>query len=327
MRLVVLGNDVAELKASMATWLIAWTSARRGIPTTLAGIEHLSWGAGGLRVHGPRVTQQADSAAALGATKRSTPGTLELGRGDVLLLRTNPARDPDRAGHHRAALGLARIARDRGVTVLNDPDVIERAGSKLYLHELPPEIRPRQLVTSRWAELLAFAHSEPGPVVLKPLWGTRGEGVSKVDLHTEPPEALLGVAEPLLAIGPVVAQEYLVAAPKGDTRVLMLDGEVIEVRGKRAAVRRVPKPGEFRSNVHLGASAAPAIWDAGLERVVRIAGPVLRDSGVFLAGMDVVGEHIVEVNTYAPGGFQNAEIHEGVDFLGAVIDAVIAKVG
>jgi len=327
MRLVVLGNDVAELKASMATWLIAWTAARRGIPTTLAGIEGLSWGAGCLRVYGPLVNDHEDSATALGSTKRKASHTVELGPGDVLLLRTNPARDPERAGHHRAALGLARIARDRGVTVLNDPDVIERAGSKLYLHELPAEIRPRQLVTSRWTELLAFARNEPGPVVLKPLWGTRGDGVSKVDLHTQEPEALLGVAEQLLKSGPVVAQEYLAAAPNGDTRVLMLDGEVIEVQGKRAAVRRVPKPGEFRSNVHLGASAAPAIWDEGLERVVRIAGPVLRASGVWLAGMDVVGEHIVEVNTYAPGGFMNAESHEGVDFLGALIDAVIAKIG
>jgi glutathione synthase len=243
--------------------------------------------------------------------------------GDLLMLRTNPARDPDRLGFHRACFAFARMARDQGVTVLNDPDAIERAGSKLYLLELPQEIRPRQLVTARFDELLAFARAEPGPVVLKPLWGTRGDGVVLVARGDE--AALRTEAETLIASGPLVAQEYLHAAPQGDTRVLMLDGEVITIEGKRCAVRRVPQPGEFRSNVHLGAEPAPAVWSEGLDRVARTVGPYLKATGVFLAGIDVVGEHLVEVNSYAPGGFMNAEAQEGVDFLGAVLDAALAR--
>ena len=324
MRVVVLANGVQELKASMATWLLAWRAARRGLPVTLAGIDGLSWGSGSMIVHGPQVHAGEESGSSLAETKRGAETAIELGPGDLLFLRTNPARDPARADLHRAAFGLARMAGDLGVTVLNDPDAIERAGSKLYLHELPLSIRPRQLVTSRWDDLRAFASAEAGPVVLKPLWGTRGDGVVKVDEGDE--EGLRSAAETLFTDGPVVAQEYLHAAPQGDTRILMLEGEVITIDGKRAGVRRVPQPGEFRSNVHLGASPAPAVWSEKLLGVVREVGPYLRRTGIFLAGIDVVGEHIVEVNSYAPGGFMNAESQEGVDFLGAVVDAALARV-
>ena len=328
MRFVVLVNDPFELKASMATSLFAWRLAVRGHTSILVGVEGLSWGTGDrLRVRGVAVTAAPSAQAALTELDESPETVIDLEAGDVLLMRTNPARDPERAEIHRAALGLARIAREQGVTVLNDPDVIERVGNKLYMLELPANVRPRQVVSAGIVELLAFARSEEGPIVIKPLWGTRGVGVQKIDIHRDGTRALVEGALSLLDQGPVVAQEYLLDAPAGDTRVLMLEGEVIEVDGRRAAVRRVPKAGEFRSNVHLGASAAPARWTEGLADTIQAVGIRLVEDGVFLAGVDVVGDKIVEVNAFAPGGFLNAQQFEAVDFIGAVLDAVQERAG
>ena len=322
MKLLVLVNDVAELKATMASWLLPWRAVRRGDRALLCGVEELSWTDGGLRALAAPVRGGDDPGRGLSATKNGRRETVLLEAGDVLLLRINPARDPERAGHHLAAFGMARLALRSGVTVLNEPDAIERVGHKLFLAELPDHVRPRQLVTSRWPELLAFAQCEAGPVVIKPLSGTRGDGVAKVDVRSQGRERLLDAASALLGQGPVVIQEYLPAAPRGDTRVLMLEGRVLTVDGRRAAVRRVPQPGEFRSNVHLGGSAAAGEWTDEIAMVVEAAGPVLREAGVFLAGLDVVGDKVVEVNAYAPGGFGDVESFEGVDFLGAVLDRV-----
>lgn len=322
MTLLVLVNDVAEQKATMASWLLSWRAMRRGTRALLCGVRELSWTDDGLRALAAPVRGGDDSGRALAATKSGRRETVLLEAGDVLLLRTNPARDPDRAGHHLAAFGMARLALRSGVIVLNEPDAIERVGHKLFLAELPDHVRPRQLVTSRWPELLAFAQDEDAPVVIKPLYGTRGDGVAKVDVRSQGRERLLDMASELLSQGPVVVQEYLPAALRGDTRVLMLEGRALVVDGRKAAVRRVPQAGEFRSNVHLGASAAAGEWTEEIAMAVEAVGPVLRKAGVFLAGLDVVGDKVVEVNAYAPGGFGDAEAFEGVDFLGAVLDCV-----
>lgn len=323
MRIAILVNDPFELTSIMTTTLFACRMAARGHTTLMVGVEGFCWGAkDGPVVRGLAVPNASGPVHALRRMRECAEVEFDLRPGDVLLLRTNPARDPRRAEIHRATLGLARIARRRGVIVLNDPDCIERVGNKLYLLELPGSVRPRQVVSSALRELLAFAHAEPGPVVLKPLWGTRGDGVSKVDVRSEGTDLLVQRAIGLLDSGPVVAQEYLEDAPAGDTRVLVLEGEVIEVDGRVAAVRRVPQPGEFRSNVHLGASAAAGQWTPRLASVIETVGGHLRDAGVFLAGVDVVGHKVVEVNAYAPGGFMNAEQFEGADFIGAVLDAI-----
>ena len=327
MRIAILVNDPGELTPVMTTTLLGWELARRGHTCLFVGVERLSWGANGPRVRGNVLPASGTAEQALDRSLDATEVVFDLRPGDVLLLRTNAARDPERSALHRAAYAMARIASDQGVVVLNHPDAIERVGTKLYLLELPERIRPRQVVSAELRELLAFAQREPGPIVMKPLWGTRGDGVYKVDVRSEGAEALVEVAVALLDSGPVVAQEYLVDAPAGDTRVLILDGAVINVGGHRAAVRRVPQPGEFRSNVHLGASPAAAVWTPELAEAVATVGSWLMAAGVFLAGADVVGGKLVEVNVAAPGGVMNAEQFEQVDFLGAICDAIERKVG
>jgi len=322
-RVVVLVNEVPELTPIMATTLIGLGCARRW-PTWFVGVSDVAWVGGRLVGRGVRAADEP-STAFVARAPGAEQARVELGSGDLLLLRTNPARDPDRAMEHKAALHLAVMARDQGVTVLNDPESLERVGSKLFLLELGEDVRPRQVVSASLADLRAFADAEDGPVVLKPLWGTRGIGVVKVDAGDA--AGLEAAAGELLADGHVVAQEYLPEAPAGDVRVLMLEGAPITVDGHRAAVRRVPAPGEFRSNVHLGGTPAPAAWSEALETVSGKVGPELARRGIFLAGLDVVGRKVVEVNVFAPGGFQNAGQQAGVDFLEPVLDALERRLG
>lgn len=324
MTVAVLVNERQELTPIMATLLLGQRAAARGWDVVYIGVEDLSWDEG-LRGRGVRLRADEGPEQAVARLRSGEPSTVRLGEGDLLLLRTNPARDPERVGQHRAALHLAVLARDQGVTVLNDPESLDRVGSKLFLLELGEDVRPRQVVTSSLDDLRAFAAAEDGPTVLKPLWGTRGIGVALVPKGDD--GRLAHVASELLADGPVVAQGYIPEAPEGDTRVLMLEGAPIRVDGQVAAVRRVPAAGEFRSNVHLGGKAAQAVWDERLQRVADVVGPVLADRGIFLAGLDVVGSRVVEVNVFAPGGFLNAAQFNGVDFLQPVLDALEARRG
>ena len=108
--------------------------------------------------------------------------------------------------------------------------------------------------------------------------------------------------------------------------LFLMNGKPLVVDGKFAAVRRVNPPGDFRSNMTAGGKPAKArITDREL-RLAEAIGPRLVADGLFLVGIDIVGDRIVEINTISPGGLNIAGKLEGVNFGDAVIEAIERKV-
>jgi len=60
-----------------------------------------------------------------------------------------------------------------------------------------------------------------------------------------------------------------------------------------------------------------------LAEMVR---PRLVEDGMFLVGLDIVGDKLMEINVFSPGGFGSAQIFEKVRFTDAVLDALQCKV-
>ena len=102
--------------------------------------------------------------------------------------------------------------------------------------------------------------------------------------------------------GYVIAQEYL---PRGrGGRHATVPDERPAAR-RRRQVRRVPaglRRRRLRSNVHAGGRIAKAAGhrrDAALAEIVR---PKLVRDGMFLVGLDIVGDKLMEINVFSPGG-------------------------
>jgi glutathione synthase len=126
--------------------------------------------------------------------------------------------------------------------------------------------------------------------------------------------------------GYVMAQEFMADAKKGDTRFFMVNGEPLEVDGRIAALKRVAQGDDFRANMTAGARPRRAkVTDRMLE-LASIVGPKLKRDGIFFAGLDIVGDRIVEINTISTGGLNATGVLEKVDFAPAVIDMVARKV-
>ncbi|MCB9760669.1 MAG: hypothetical protein H6739_12575 [Alphaproteobacteria bacterium] len=320
MRLIVLVNDATALGATQTTTLLIGRAAARGHDTWVAGVDGV-----GLRPD-DRVTLQARRAPALEgralteALRAQVPEALALGPGDALFIRTNPARDARRAFAHDTALELARIARDQGVAVMSDPEGLMRASSKLYLSVLPPRFRPHTLVSRDVDALRAFIADAPGDCVLKPLRGTHGRDVFVV--RKDNPQNVRQIIDVLTRGGFAMAQRFVPEAVQGDTRVLVLEGQLLRVGGRAAAVRRVPGGDDFRSNVSAGGRSARGAFRPVMQEIVDAIGPRLEADGVLLAGLDLIGDVVVEVNVYSPGGVADMGQHEGVDFAGPILDAV-----
>jgi glutathione synthase len=54
--------------------------------------------------------------------------------------------------------------------------------------------------------------------------------------------------------------------------------------------------------------------------------PTLVMDGMFLVGLDIVGDKIMEINVFSPGGLGSAEEFEETDFTRPIIEAMERKV-
>ncbi len=258
-----------------------------------------------------------DAESAVATVRGGRSERIEVERLDAILLRNNPFVQHPWA--QDLALRFGAICERRGVVVWNEPRGLYRAADKLYLLELPREVRPRTLVTRDMDQLESFvaAHQR---VVLKPLGGSGGRSVFLV--RAEETRNLEPIAMTIRRDGFIVAQEYVPEAVEGDTRILLLEGKPMVVEGRVAAVRRVRGGDDLRSNVHAGGKATRAEVTEAMLEVARTIGPRLILDGLHLVGLDLVGDRLLEVNVFAPGGLRAAGELEGVDFTSPVIAAL-----
>ena len=245
---------------------------------------------------------------------------------EVLLLRNDPAEDViERPWARLVGINFGRLVVRHGVIVLNDPNGLAQAVNKMYLQYFPEEVRPRTFISRNKDDIRAFIAEQNGHAVIKPLSGSGGRNVFLVRPEDQP--NLNQMIEAVCWEGYVIAQEYLPEAIHGDTRLFLINGRPFVYKGKYAAIRRARRPGDadMRSNMRAGAMAKRAVIDEKILRVAEIVGPKLVQDGMFLVGLDIVGNKLMEINVFSPGGLDGASHLEGVDFNKAVIQALESK--
>ena len=243
---------------------------------------------------------------------------------DVLMLRNDPSIDAETPWAMEVGILFGREAAKRGVIVLNDPDSLGRAINKLYFQSFPAEARAETLITKHASDIKTFAKAHKGNIILKPLQGSGGSGVFKLDSKNA--SNLNQMIEAIGRDGYIIAQAYVPAAKKGDIRFFLMNGKPLERDGKYAALRRVAAKDDIRSNIHAGGKAeAVEIGETELK-VAEIIRPKLMADGMFLVGVDIVGDKILEVNVFSPGNLESCSKLAGVDFSETVIEAIERKV-
>jgi glutathione synthase len=179
------------------------------------------------------------------------------------------------------------------------------------------------MITRDHSEIKAFAR-ELGTVVLKPLQGSGGASVFLVR-----PDDMPNINQMIDAVsrdGFVIAQEYLPAAQEGDTRLFVMNGQPLRVKGKYAAFRRVRKGEDMRSNIHAGGKLAAAEITKEALHLAEMVRPKLVQDGMFLVGLDVVGDKLMEINVFSPGGLGSAQKLTKINFSKYVVEAMARKV-
>jgi glutathione synthase len=256
-----------------------------------------------------KVRDSGDAWFELGA-----PQVLPLGDVDAILMRKAPPFDMS----YVAATYILERAEDDGALVVNRPRALRDANEKAFIAWFP-QCTPPTLVTASVRELRAF-HAEQRDIVVKPLDGMGGASIFRVG----PDDANASVIYETLTGGGryCMAQRYLPEIAGGDKRILLIDGEPVP-----QCLARIPQRGELRGNLAAGGRGETRPLTERDRWIAAQVGPKLREMGLLFVGLDVIGDHLTEINVTSPTCAREIARDSGIDVAGQVIEAVERKCG
>ena len=211
-----------------------------------------------------------------------------LGDLNVILMRKDPPFDNE----FLYSTYLLEQAENAGSLIVNRAQSLRDCNEKLFA-TLFPQCAP-ETVVSRRADVLRKFAEEHGDVILKPLDGMGGSSIFR---HMKGDPNLSVILETLTAHGTqqIMAQKYLPAIKDGDKRILMIDGEPVPY-----SLARIPAAGETRGNLAAGGRGVAQPLTDKDRWIAEQVGPELRKRGLLFVGLDVIGEHLTEINVTSP---------------------------
>jgi glutathione synthase len=197
--------------------------------------------------------------------------------------------------------------------VVNDPVHVRNAPEKLFVTHFEG-VMPPTLISADVDEIRAFRRDHQD-IIIKPLYGNGGAGV----FHIRPDDENMGALLEMFTTTwrePVIVQRYVPEVRLGDKRIILVDGKAV------GAINRVPAAGEARSNMHVGGRPEKTELTKREQEICDIIGPALRDRGLIFVGIDVIGNHLTEINVTSPTGIQEINRFNGTTLEADVWDAI-----
>ena len=229
---------------------------------------------------------------------------------DAVLMRKDPPFDSE----YFYATHLLEQAEREGAKVFNKPHALRDHPEKLAIMEFAQFIGPT-LVTRDAADVRRF-HDEHRDIILKPLDGMGGMGIFRVG----PDGMNLGsIIETLNQGGAqsLMVQKFLPEIVDGDKRVLIIGGKPVPY-----SLARIPQGSEVRGNLAAGGKGVAQPLSARDYEIAHALGPILQSRGLLLAGVDVIGDYVTEINVTSPTCFQEIQQQTGCDVAALFIDAL-----
>ena len=225
----------------------------------------------------------------------------------AVFMRTEPPLD-ERYLTATLVLDLVDPAR---TAIVNDPRGLRACSEHLMPLRFPDLIAPT-IVTADPHAIRAFVVKH-GASVVKPVDGFSGRGVFRLDRHDPNLSSLMQTCTSG-GTRAVVVQRYLREVSAGNKRIFVFSGEPV------GAVLRHPAPGDFR----IGNPTVEAPITARDREICARLAPVLLANGIHLAGLDVIGSYLIEVNVTSVGALRKADALLGWTLCADLLDSVLS---
>ena len=207
---------------------------------------------------------------------------------DAVIMRKDPPFDME----YVTTTWLLERAEAAGARVFNSPRALRDHSEKLSITEFAQLAAPT-LVT-RDSQLLKDFIETHHDTVLKPLDGMGGSQIFRV--NGDDPNRNV-IIETLTHDGrrTIMAQRFIPDITQGDKRVLIIGGKVVPY-----CLARIPMSGETRGNLAAGGRGEARPLSTRDREIAETLAPVLEKRGLFLVGIDIIGDWLTEINVTSP---------------------------
>ncbi len=209
---------------------------------------------------------------------------------DAIVMRKDPPFDIE----YLYSTYLLEIAAKQGAHVYNNPSAIRSWNEKLSVTRFP-QFAPEFLVTADNDLIREFLvmHQD---IVVKPLDGMGGSSIFRLGLN-DPNISVILETVTNFGTRTIMAQRYLTEILQGDKRIIIINGTPLPY-----ALARIPKAGETRGNLAAGGTGVAQLLSERDLEIATVVGKTLKQEGLFLVGLDVIGDSLTEINVTSPTG-------------------------
>ena len=219
---------------------------------------------------------------------------------DAVLMRKDPPFDSE---YLYSTLLLSLLP--KSVKVLNNPGALRDHNEKLALLEFL-EYAPETMVTSD-AQKIHRMIDRLGDVIIKPLDAMGGQGIFRITANDPNRQALVDLSTQS-GKRRIMVQAYLPEIKEGDKRILVINGLPIDY-----SLARMPTKGETRANLAAGGTGVAKPLTQTEREIATAIGQKLIQRGLFLVGLDMIGNHVTEINVTSPTCFVEIRQQTGFD--------------
>ncbi len=207
---------------------------------------------------------------------------------DVVFFRPDPPVD---INYINACYVFDYVDKEKTL-LINDPSEIKNFNEKFHINYFKDFV-PKNIVTSS-AELIINFVENNKEAILKPLNRCFGNGVYYLNKDDK---NLLTIINNMTEDGktPVMLQEYLPEAKFGDKRVLIIGETVME-----ECIQKLPGDHNFKFSIHSDRYFKDAFLSLNEIKLAQTIAKKLSERGLYLVGLDVINEKVIEINVTSP---------------------------
>lgn len=230
---------------------------------------------------------------------------------DAVLMRKDPPVDK-RFIH---SCMMLEQAKREGARVINNPATLINRNEKLFALQFP-DLCPPTVVGSDHDALRAFLDLHQ-KIIIKPLDAMGGAGVFMVNANDVNFDVIWEI-QTARGTYPVMAQKFIPAIAQGDARVVVINGTPFD-----HVLVRVPKPGSIRGNLAAGGDYTVRTINENERMIAERVGKKLQDDGIVFAGLDIIGDRLIEINITSPTGLQEITRGCGIDVAALLMQKIL----
>lgn len=239
---------------------------------------------------------------------------VELNHFSVVIMRKDPPFDME----YFYSTHLLSFAEEQGAKVFNTGAALRNHPEKLAITEFS-QFTPVTLVTRDMSKIRAF-HQQHKDVIVKPLDGMGGAGIFRMREDEVNVGAILETLSKN-STESLMVQRYVPEIVDGDKRIIIINGKPVPY-----SLARIPLAGETRGNLAAGGRGVAQPLSEYDWHIANTIAPKLVERGLFLVGLDVIGQYVTEINVTSPTCFVEITEQTDCDVSQLFVEALVSSV-